>query len=185
VVAQVRQALPGIARALALVALLALLALALVAALVFWQGERDEVRRADAIVLLSASVQPDEAALDYALTLYRERQAPLLVLAADEESDLYMLVQQSGFPTEDLLLAEVAAAAGEPAQLRAVAVLAAREGIQTVLLVSHPDQLLLCLKIAGDQELTAYGAPLPNQARTFPGIMQASLNYWRFVLLGG
>jgi hypothetical protein len=84
-----------------------------------------------------------------------------------------------------VLLTETDASASRAAHLRAAAELAYRENIQTVLIVSHPDQLLLDLKMAGDHGLDAYGAPLPGEARAVPGIVQASLDYWRYVLLGG
>lgn len=183
-VAQLRQIIPSILRALALLALLTFLALALVVGLVYWQGERDEVRRAEALVLLPPTMQAYASSVDYAQTLYRRGQAPTLIVAAEEGSELHTLAQQSTIDDEDLLLAE-AAAESRAAHLRAVAEVANQEGIQTVLLVSHPDQLLLDLKIAGDVGLAAYGAPLPGSERTFPAMVQASLDYWRYVLLGG
>jgi uncharacterized SAM-binding protein YcdF (DUF218 family) len=184
VVARVQQALPSILRALALLALLAGLALALVVALVYWQGERSEVRRVDALVLLPTTAQLQSAAFNYAQTLYRQGQAPVLILAAEEDSDLDTQARQANIPEEDVLLAE-AEAASRAAYLRAVAELARGEGIQSVLLVSHPDQLLLDLKIAGDAGLEAYGAPPPGSERDFPTMVQASLDYWNYVLLGG
>jgi hypothetical protein len=183
-VERVRQIFPGILRALALLALLAGLALALVAALVFWQGERSEIRRVDALVLLPPAAQLPRAYLDYAQTLHRQGQAPVLVLATEEGSDLHTLVQQANFPADDLLLAGADTTERRVIQLRAVAEIAARESIQTVLLVCHPDELLLNLKIAGDLGLEAYGAPPPHSDRSFPGIVQASIDYWHYVLLG-
>ncbi len=183
-VARVQQAIPGILRALALLALLIFLALALVAALVFWQGERDEVRRADALVLLPSTPQLQSAAFNYAQTLYRQGQAPVLILAAAEDSELDIQARQADIPEEDVLFAE-ADAASRAAHLRAVAEIARREGIQSVLLVSHPDQLLVDLKIAGDAGLEAYGTPPPGSERAFPAMVQASLDYWHYVLLDG
>jgi non-ribosomal peptide synthetase component E (peptide arylation enzyme) len=181
----VQQAFPGILRTLALLALLAGLALALVVALVYWQGERSEVRRVDALVLLPTTAQLQSAAFNYAQTLYRQGQAPVLILAAAEDSDIDTLARQANIPEEDVLLAEADTTASRAAHLRAVAELARREGIQTVLLLSHPDQLLLDLKIAGDAGLEAYGAPPPGSERAFPAMVQASLDYWNYVLLGG
>jgi hypothetical protein len=172
-------------RALALLALLAFLALTLVVGLVYWQGERDEIRRAEALVLLPPAAQAPASSVDYAQTLYRRGQAPMVILAGEEGSELYALAQQSAIADEDLLLAEADAAESRAGHLRAVAEVASQENIQTVLLVSHPDQLLLDLKIAGDIGLEAYSAPLPGSERAFPAMVQASLDYWHYVLLGG
>jgi uncharacterized SAM-binding protein YcdF (DUF218 family) len=133
---------------------------------------------------LPSTLQLQSTAFNYAQTLYRQGQAPVLILAAEEDSDTDTLARQANIPDEDVLLAE-ADAASRAAHLRAVAELARREGIQTVLLVSHPDQLLLDLKIAGDVGLEAYGTPPPGSERAFPAMVQASLDYWNYVLLGG
>jgi hypothetical protein len=168
-------------RALGGLALVVLVALALVSGLVFVQGQRSEVQRVDVIVVLYPASAPS-GHLNHAVELYRQGQAArLLLVGADAEEQQASLVSR-GLPQAALFAID--ASGSRTARVQAASNYALSNGLSSALLVSTPEHLLLDLKIAHDQGLEGHGAPLPTAAQELPDIMRASLDYWRYVLLG-
>jgi hypothetical protein len=168
-------------RALLALGLLVLIAIAFVSALVFFQGRNDETREVDAIVILYPSGAPG-ASIDYALQLYRRGYAPRMILAGAAPQDVQSLLLRQGMP--DAALMPLEATGSQTNRLRRVAGLAYATGIQEVLLVDDADRMLLNLKVASDEGLEPFGAPLPEDERTLQEIWQGSLEYWAYVLAG-
>ena len=139
-------------------------------------GERDDPRPADAVVVLGTQEYsgwpslPFSARLDHALSLYEEGLAPLVVIAGgDPEGDSYTeaaagvrYLEYQGLPSDALL-----AVGGDNTyeNLREVKVLAEREGLKSVLLVSERFHMLRSLVIADDLEIKAYGSPTSTSPR--------------------
>lgn len=139
-------------------------------------GERDDPRPADAVVVLGTQEYsgwpslPFSARLDHALSLHEEGLAPLVVIAGgDPEGDSYTeaaagvrYLEHQGLPSDALL-----AAGGDNTyeNLREVKILAEREGLETVLLVSERFHMLRSLVIADDLEIKAYGSPTSTSPR--------------------
>jgi uncharacterized SAM-binding protein YcdF (DUF218 family) len=139
-------------------------------------GERDDPRPADAVVVLGTQEYsgwpslPFSARLDHALSLHEEGLAPLVVIAGgDPEGDSYTeaaagvrYLEYQGLPSDALL-----AAGGDNTyeNLREVKILAEREGLENVLLVSERFHMLRSLVIADDLEIKAYGSPTSTSPR--------------------
>ena len=163
-----------------------LIAVALVLPVLLWTaylalrvttvGERDDPRPTDAVVVLGTQEYsgwpslPFSARLDHALSLYEEGLAPLVVIAGgDPEGDSYTeaaagvrYLEYQGLPSDALL-----AVGGDNTyeNLREVKVLAEREGLKSVLLVSERFHMLRSLVIADDLEIKAYGSPTSTSPR--------------------
>lgn len=182
-----RQRLPGVAvglrilRILAVLSTLILLALVLVGSLIVVQGQRDETRPADAIVVLHADTLTN-AHLAHAQELYQRRLASRLLLVADDPVAVQADLVAEGLPEHALLPVE------EPednvADFQNIAELARQQGIESILIVSAPSELLLDLKMARDHGLVAHGAPVATVDFEPQTLFQASLNYWQYVLFG-
>lgn len=170
----------GIARAVAILALLALLAFGLVCVLVVVQGQRDEARRADAIVVLYPAVASRDH-LEHALNLYQAGHAARLVLAGEDIATMQAALVSQGIPEAALLAQE--ASGSRYARLRSITELLYAQGLSSVLLIDSPDHLLLDLKMARDLGLTAYGSPVPGAEPEIQEVLRASLDYWQYVLL--
>ena len=139
-------------------------------------GERNNPHPADAIVVLGAQEYsgwpstPFSARLDHALSLYEKGLAPLVVIAGgDPEGDSYTeaaagvrYLEHQGLSSGALL-----AVGGDNTyeNLLEVKVLAEREGLETVLLVSERFHMLRSLVIADDLEIKAYGSPTSTSPR--------------------
>lgn len=158
---------------LAVTSSLALLWLSAVAA-VYLAGQKPELRRADAILVLGAAQyngRPSpvlRARLDHALHLYRERYAPRLIvtggvgqgdtLSEGEVARRYAVEQ--GVPDSMILVDRLGATSAE--SVEAAAGLMRENGLSTALLVSdsyHMLRLELLARMAG---IRAYRAPTPS-----------------------
>jgi uncharacterized SAM-binding protein YcdF (DUF218 family) len=170
----------GIVRALVILVLLALLALGLVCVLVVVQGQRDEARRADAIVVLYPAVASREH-LEHALNLYQEGHSARLVLAGEDIANVQAALVSQGIPEAALLAQEESGS--RYAHLQGITQMLYAQGLSSVLLVDSPDRLLLDLKMARDMGLIAYGSPVPGDRPEMQEILRASLDYWQYVLL--
>lgn len=161
----------GTARA-GLVAGLLLAAAAGFAALRIWQqGELDEERPADAIVVLGAAQYDGtpsavfRARLDHAIRLYRAGVAPYLVVTGGN--------QPGDRTTEAAVARRYAIGQGVPPEaifgedearntldsLRAVRRAMADRGVTSAVFVSDPTHMLRVLRIANDLGIDAYGSP--------------------------
>ena len=146
-----------------------------VAALRIWQeGERDDQRPVDAIVVLGAAQydgRPSpvfEARLAHAVDLYEAGLAPALVVTGGK--------LPGDRTTEAAVARQYAISRGVPASaifgedeahntldsLRAVAAEMETRGLTTAVFVSDPTHMLRVLRIASDLGIEAYGSPTPT-----------------------
>ena len=156
----------------AVVAGLAAVLVGAFATLRIWQqGDRDEERPADAIVVLGAAQYDGRpspvfaARLEHAVALYRAGVAPRFVVTGGKRS--------GDRTTEAAVAREYAIAHGVPRSaifgedeahntldsLRAVAGELRERGLRSAVLVSDPTHIYRVLRIASDLGLEAYGSP--------------------------
>lgn len=143
--------------------------------LALWeQGQRDERRPVDAILVLGAAQwngQPSpvlQARLDHALVLYQAGYAPRLVVTGgvgdgDEYSEAgvaatYLL--NHAVPVDAIFLEDHGRSSLE--SIRAAAAMLEGNALQRVLLVSDPPHMLRILTMARAAGLEAYGSPAPD-----------------------
>ncbi len=138
---------------------------------IWQQGDQDEQRPADAIVVLGAAQydgRPSpvfEARLAHAVELYHKGLAPLFVVTGGRiPGDTY---------TEASVARQYAIAHGVPADsiigedqarntltsMRSVAALLADRGLHSALFVSDPTHMLRVLRMAADMGIDGYGSP--------------------------
>jgi uncharacterized SAM-binding protein YcdF (DUF218 family) len=157
------------------VALLALLALGLVGGYatfrVWAQGERDDRRPADAIVVLGAAQYDGRpsplfaARLDHAVELYRAGIAPRLILTGGkatgdrttEAASAAAYAISHGVPHEAILLDERSRTTLE--SIRAVGALLRGNDLQNAVFVSDRPHMLRVLRMAADDGIEAWGSP--------------------------
>ena len=135
------------------------------------QGEQDERRPADAIVVLGAAQYDGRpspvfrARLEHAVELYRGGLAPYLVVTGgnapgDRTTEAavardYALAH--GVPDKAILVEDKGRTTLE--SLRSVAKLLHSHELQTAVFVSDRTHMLRVLRMARDQGLTSYGSP--------------------------
>lgn len=158
--------------------------LALVAA-VWWTGHRDAARRADAIVVFGAAQyagRPSpvlEARLEHALALHRRGIASRLILTGGKQvGDQYSeaeaaarWMRRRGVRPSAILTESSSRSTSE--QMHAVARIARRRGLDTLVLVSDPWHMLRLELTAWRVGLAAYGSPTrtsPIVARSEAGV---------------
>ena len=143
---------------------------------VWEQGERDEQRPVDAIVVLGAAQYDGRpsplfaARLDHALSLYFAGIAPRLVVTGGKaEGDRWTEAEAArayalahDVPPEAILAEDEGRNTLD--SLRAVADILARGGLKSAVFVSDRPHMLRVLRIARDLGIVAYGSP----ARTSP-----------------
>jgi uncharacterized SAM-binding protein YcdF (DUF218 family) len=135
------------------------------------QGERDEARPADAIVVMGAAEYDGRpspvfhARLDHAVSLYRAGLAPILVVTGGKAA--------GDWTTEAAVARDFAIAQGVPAgsilvedrgrttleSLRTVGEMLRDRGARDVVFVSDRTHMLRVLRMARDQGLTSFGSP--------------------------
>lgn len=135
------------------------------------QGQHDEERPADAIVVMGAAQydgRPSKvfaARLDHAVSLYFAGVAPRLVLTGGKaEGDRTTeaaagraFAMELGVPPEDILVEEHSRTTLE--SIRAVATLLAANDIRNAIFVSDRPHMLRVLRMAADEGVTAWGSP--------------------------
>ena len=157
---------------LAAVALVGAVAVTAYATFRIWdQGEHDERRAADAIVVLGAAEYDGRpspvfrARLDHAVSLYRAGLAPVLVVTGGKAA--------GDWTTEAAVAREFAIAEGVPSgsilvedrgrttleSLRTVGQMLRDRGARDVVFVSDRTHMLRVLRMARDQGLTSFGSP--------------------------
>jgi uncharacterized SAM-binding protein YcdF (DUF218 family) len=157
------------------VALLALLAIVLLGAYatfrVWAQGERDDRRPADAIVVLGAAQYDGRpsplfaARLDHAVELYRAGIAPRLILTGGkatgdrttEAASAAAYAISHGVPHEAILLDEHSRTTLE--SIRAVGELLRGNDLENAVFVSDRPHMLRVLRMAADDGIQAWGSP--------------------------
>lgn len=139
-------------------------------------GQSDDLRSADAIVVLGTEEYrgwPSPyfgARLDHALSLYEEGVAPLVVVAGgDPEGDSYTeadagesYLEYYGLPSDALL---TVGGDNTYQNLQEMKALAEQEGLENVVLVSERFHMFRSLVIADDLGLRAYGSPTSTSPR--------------------
>jgi uncharacterized SAM-binding protein YcdF (DUF218 family) len=135
------------------------------------QGERDERRPADAIVVMGAAEYDGRpspvfrARLDHAVALYREGLAPLLVVtggkaAGDRTTEAAVardFAIAQGVPAKSILMEDQGRTTLE--SLRTVSQMLRTRGARDVVFVSDRTHMLRVLRMARDQGLTSFGSP--------------------------
>jgi uncharacterized SAM-binding protein YcdF (DUF218 family) len=135
------------------------------------QGQRDDQRRADAIVVMGAAQyngRPSPvfaARLDHAIALYHEGLAPYLVttggrapgdvLSEAEAARTYALRQ--GVPPDAILSEDQGR--DTVASIEGVTALMRERGLRSAVFVSDRLHMLRVLRIALDEGIEAYGSP--------------------------
>jgi uncharacterized SAM-binding protein YcdF (DUF218 family) len=156
---------------------------------IWWQGTREDLVHADAIVVLGAAQwagRPSpvlQARLERGIELYEQGFAPLLVLTGgsvpgdpDSEASVgqaYALAR--GVPAENILIEESSRTTVQ--NLRGAWELLAERGASSVLLVSDPFHMGRALYIARRQGFDPHPAP----TRSSP-ISREPLNEFRYVV---
>jgi len=135
------------------------------------QGERDERRPVDAIVVLGAAEYDGRpspvfrARLDHAVSLYRAGLAPLLVVTGGkalgdwttEAAVAREFALAQGVPDESILVEDRGRTTLE--SLRTVGQMLRERGARDVVFVSDRTHMLRVLRMARDQGLTSFGSP--------------------------
>ena len=138
------------------------------------QGDIDEARRADAIVVLGAaqySGQPSgvfEARLQHAVDLWKEGLAPYLIVTGGklpddvttEAATARAWAIANGVP-EEAILGEYQGR-NTLESLEGVATVMRRHDLHSVLVVSDRTHMLRSLRMASDLGITAWGSPTPT-----------------------
>jgi uncharacterized SAM-binding protein YcdF (DUF218 family) len=138
---------------------------------VWAQGQRDEVRPADAIVVMGAAQYDGRpspvfaARLDQGVALFLAGNAPRLVLtggkaAGDRTTEAAVgraFAIERGVPPEAIIVEDRSRTTLE--SVRAVAALLKADGATTALFVSDRPHMLRVLRMAADAGVTAWGSP--------------------------
>jgi uncharacterized SAM-binding protein YcdF (DUF218 family) len=168
---------------------LALAAAAGVVAVAAWttfriwdQGNRDEARPADSIVVLGAAQYNGtpsplfEARIAHAVQLYKEGIAPTFIVTGGKgrprdvttEAEAAMAYAvANGVPSEAILVEDQSKTTLE--QLRTVGQMLRDRGLTSAVIVSDRTHMLRSLRIAEDQGIDAFGSPTttsPVEANT-------------------
>jgi uncharacterized SAM-binding protein YcdF (DUF218 family) len=161
----------ALARLILLVAVAGLFLAGYVAYRIWDQGNRDEQRSADAIVVMGAAQYDGRpsplfaARLDHAIDLFRAGIAPRLIVTGGK--------QEGDRTTEAASARDYAIGHGVPAEailsedhsrttlqsIRGVATLMHDEGIRTAVFVSDPSHMLRVLRMASDEGIEGFGSP--------------------------
>jgi uncharacterized SAM-binding protein YcdF (DUF218 family) len=135
------------------------------------QGERDERRPADAIVVLGAAEYDGRpspvfrARLDHAVSLYKAGLAPFLVVtggkaSGDRTTEAAVAREFAighGVPVDAILVEDHGRTTLE--SVRSVGDLLRRRGLRDAVFVSDRAHMLRVLRMARDQGLTSFGSP--------------------------
>jgi uncharacterized SAM-binding protein YcdF (DUF218 family) len=135
------------------------------------QGQHDEERPADAIVVMGAAQYDGRpspvfrARLDHAVSLYLAGVAPRLVVTGGKaEGDRTTeaaagraFAMSLGVPTEDILVEDQSRTTLE--SIRAVSLLLAAHDARSAVFVSDRPHMLRVLRMASDEGVIAWGSP--------------------------
>ena len=138
---------------------------------VWAQGQRDEQRAADAIVVMGAAQYDGRASpvfaarLDHAIELYRAGLAPRLIVTggkADgdrttEAATARAYVIAHGVPRDAILVEDQSRTTLE--SIRAVRDVMRGSGLKDAIFVSDRPHMLRVLRMAADDGITAWGSP--------------------------
>ncbi|MDQ2965153.1 MAG: YdcF family protein [Chloroflexota bacterium] len=152
------------------------------------QGDRDELRPADAIVVLGAAQYDGvpspvfRARLEHAVSLFHEGYAPFLFVTGGkavgdrttEAGAAREFAIQQGVPADAILVEDGGRTTLE--SLRTVGRMLRERGATRVLFVSDRAHMLRVLRIARDEGIDAYGSPTTNSPtdQTFAHRLEAT-----------
>jgi uncharacterized SAM-binding protein YcdF (DUF218 family) len=135
------------------------------------QGDRDEQRKADAIVVMGAAQYDGipsplfAARLDHAIELFHAGVAPRLIVTGGKrvgdrttEAASARIYAMARDVPDDAILAEDASRTTLQS-IRAVEALMQKAGLKTAVFVSDPTHMLRVLRMADDLGIDAYGSP--------------------------
>lgn len=157
---------------LVLAGLVAVVAVGGYAAYRIWdQGDRDERRPADVIVVMGAAQYDGRpspvfaARLDHAIELFREGIAPRLIVTGGkregdrttEAASARIYAVQHDVPDEAILTEDQSRTTLQ--SIRGVAAVMRDHGFESAVFVSDPSHMLRVLRMASDEGITAYGSP--------------------------
>ncbi|MEI7646354.1 MAG: hypothetical protein WCJ55_18945 [Chloroflexales bacterium] len=164
-----------LARLTVLLLIIALAGVGLAAAAISIQAQRDETRSADLLLVIAPDLPP-AALIEYSFDLYRRGYAVQVALAGPGRGRARADLLARGIPATALGIL----ATGE--SLFDALAAAHSGGAQSLLVVSAPADQLLCLKVAHDQGMQAYGSLLPTPSMDLLDALRAALDYWRYAL---
>ena len=135
------------------------------------QGNRDERRPTDAIVVMGAAQYDGRpspvfaARLDHAIELFHAGIAPRLIVTGGkregdrttEAASARIYAVQRDVPDEAILAEDTSRTTLQ--SIRRVAALMRDEGMESAVFVSDPSHMLRVLRMASDEGITAYGSP--------------------------
>jgi uncharacterized SAM-binding protein YcdF (DUF218 family) len=161
----------ALARLILLVAAIGLVLAGYAAYRIWDQGNRDEQRSADAIVVMGAAQYDGRpsplfaARLDHAIDLFRAGIATrLIVTGGKQEGDRTTEAASArayavshGVPDEAILAEDLSRTTLQ--SIRGVASLMRDEGLKTAVFVSDPSHMLRVLRMASDEGIEGYGSP--------------------------
>lgn len=141
---------------------------------IWQQGERDESRPADAIVVLGAAQyggRPSpvfEARLTHAVDLFRQGMAPVFVVTGGKipgDSTTEAAVARAyairhGVPAGAIIGEDEAR--NTLSSMRSVAALLQERGLRSAVFVSDPPHMLRVLRMAADLGIEGFGSPTPS-----------------------
>lgn len=143
------------------------------------QATRNEARNADVVIVVAPAV-PAQALVDHTFELYRRGYAPRTLVVGPGAEGLRAALQERGMSDSVVLPAD--ASLSETAQLRAAAAGARSGGAGSALIAGDPAAMLRWLKLAGDEGLQAYPAPVPGADAGALELARAGARYWQYVL---
>ena len=161
----------ALARLILLVAAIGLVLAGYAAYRIWDQGNRDEQRSADAIVVMGAAQYDGRpsplfaARLDHAIDLFRAGIATrLIVTGGKQEGDRTTEAASArayavshGVPDDAILAEDLSRTTLQ--SIRGVASLMRDEGLKTAVFVSDPSHMLRVLRMASDEGIEGYGSP--------------------------
>jgi uncharacterized SAM-binding protein YcdF (DUF218 family) len=161
----------ALARVIVLAAVVGLALAGYLAYRIWDQGNRDEQRSADVIVVMGAAQYDGRpsplfaARLDHAIDLYHAGLAShLIVTGGKREGDRTTEAASArsyaishGVPGEAILAEDHSRTTLQ--SIRGVAGLMREEGLKTAVFVSDPSHMLRVLRMASDAGITAFGSP--------------------------
>lgn len=161
----------ALARLILLVAAIGLVLAGYAAYRIWDQGNRDEQRSADAIVVMGAAQYDGRpsplfaARLDHAIDLFHAGIATrLIVTGGKQEGDRTTEAASArayavshGVPDDAILAEDLSRTTLQ--SIRGVASLMRDEGLKTAVFVSDPSHMLRVLRMASDEGIEGYGSP--------------------------
>lgn len=163
-----------------------LLFFVLVCVMVVVQSQRDETRPAGAALVVEATSdgRATSAPLDRAMLLHRRGTVGRIILTSGSDlASAQRYLAERGVPGEVVLLTDPDAQLAS--RMRHVSNVARSNGIDAVLVVAEPPEMLRSLKIVQDLGFTAYASPTPSPLRTsdIQRVLRESWSYISYLFL--